>query len=44
MVTGTRQELLKENRINYDDLKNELLENLKLGNVIVYKYNHLCVF
>ena len=44
LTTETGQELLKENRINYDDLKNELPENLKVGNVIVHKYNHLCVF
>ena len=44
LTTETGQELLKENRINYDDLKNELPENLKVENVIVHKYNHLCVF
>ena len=44
LTTETSQELINQNRFNYDDLKREMKENIQLGDVIVYKYDHQCVF
>ena len=40
----TGQELRVNNRIIYNDLKIEYLENLRLGNIIVIKYENYSVF
>lgn len=44
LTTETSQELIEKNKFNYDDLKIEPEENLRVGNVIVYRYDHLYVF
>ena len=44
LTTEVSHELIKENRINYEDLKIEPIENRQVGNVIVHRYEDQCVF
>ena len=44
ITTETGQELIKENRLQYDDIQREDPDNLQVGNVIVIKYEHCCIF
>ena len=44
LTTETGQELIKQNRLKYEDLQKEDTENLQVGNVIVIKYENHCVF
>ena len=44
LTTETWQELIKQNRLKYEDLQKEDTENLQVGNVIVIKYENHRVF
>ena len=44
ITTETGQDLIKANRLKYEDLQKEDSENLRAGNVIVIKYGNHCVF
>ena len=44
ITTETGQELIKENRLKYEDVQRKGSENLQVGNLIVIEYEHYCVF